>query len=303
MRPRLPELVRKASWKLTECVRRMVGGEPLWVPPGHFYSPVTSRRESADHLARTTRLAAEPSLPGITVDRDLLRANWRELLPFLAEPTLGTGNSRFSFDRQRQFPASDALVLHAFMRRFRPRKIIEIGSGHSSASMLDTAERHLESCEFTFIDPHPQRFLKRLRPEDRRHELLRRPVQEVSLDRFRSLQADDILFIDSSHVAKTGSDVCFEFLEILPRLADGVLVHVHDIRWPFEYPREWSIDENRAWNEAQFLRAFLLGNRAYRVEMFNDWMVRFERELVASTVPDFPKSPSGSIWLRKVPAD
>jgi hypothetical protein len=303
MRDQIPEIVRKTAWKLAEGVHRAAGCEPLWVPPGHFYSPIGNRRESAEHLERVERLAAEPELQGIVIDRELFRTNWQELLPFLAQPTLGTGTPRYSLDRKGQFSRSDALMLHAFMRRFRPRKVIEIGSGSSSACMLDTADLHLEGCEFTFIDPYPQRLLDQIRPEDHRHEIVRKRVQEVPLDRFRSLQANDILFIDSSHVAKTGSDVCHELFEILPRLAEGVLVHVHDIMWPFEYPRRWLIEENRSWNEAQFLRAFLSGNRSYRIEMFSDWMKRFERELVANTVPGFLEQPSGSIWLRKVTAD
>lgn len=302
----IPEGVRKAARKVSERLRQAAGGEALWVPPGHFYSPIVDRRESAGHLDRIERSANEPSLPGIPMDRGRFRTNWNELRPFLAEPTLGTGASaehRYSIDRTGQFPRSDALMLHAMMRRFRPRKVIEIGSGHSSACMLDTADRHLDGCRFTFIDPYPERLLKLLRPEDRVHEVLPQRVQDVPPERFATLEADDILFIDSSHVAKTGSDVCYELFEILPRIKEGVLVHVHDIFWPFEYRRKWVQDENRSWNEAYFLRAFLTGNDAWRIEMFNDWMKRFERDLVERTAPAFLERAGGSIWLRRVKPD
>ena len=89
------------------------------------------------------------------------------------------------------------------------------------------------------------------------------------------------------HVMRTGSDVCHELFEILPRLAKGVYVHIHDMFWPFEYPRSWVIDDNRSWNELYGVRAFLTNNDSWRVVMFNDYMRLLETDLIRSTHPEF----------------
>jgi hypothetical protein len=123
-------------------------------------------------------------------------------------------------------------------------------------------------------------------------------VQNVPLERFAALEAGDILFVDSSHVAKTGSDVVHLFGQVLPRLAKGVRVHFHDIFWPFEYPEEW-IREGRAWNEAYLLRAFLQFNSAFRIVLFNSYLGLHHRDLVERHLPLFLQNTGGSLWLEK----
>src|SRR5262249_3816423 len=113
-----------------------------------------------------------------------------------------------------------------------------------------------------------------------------------------TLGANDILFIDSTHVSKLNSDVNYELFEILPALQSGVYVHLHDILYPFEYPLDWA-EEGRGWNEAYLLRAFLAYNDEFEIVLFNDlvWL-RFTDDLRR----DFPlwgRNPGGSIWLRK----
>jgi hypothetical protein len=133
---------------------------------------------------------------------------------------------------------------------------MEVGSGFSSAVMLDTNDLFFSGkIAFTFVEPYPERLLSLMTGEDRSHqEMLVRPVQEVALERFASLRANDILFIDSSHVAKIGSDVVHLLTNVLPMLNRGVIVHFPDIFWPFEYPEEWIL-EGRAWNENYVLKA------------------------------------------------
>jgi len=132
-----------------------------------------------------------------------------------------------------------------------------------------------------------------------RVRLLKCPVQQVSLSIFDALQAGDILFIDSTHVLRTGSDVCFELFEILPRLSSGVLVHFHDMFWPFEYPRTWVVDENRSWNELYGVRALLTDNDAWRVLLFNDYLARLERPMIEATYPQFLRNSGGALWLMR----
>jgi hypothetical protein len=116
---------------------------------------------------------------------------------------------------------------------------------------------------------------------------------------FDDLSAGDILFIDSTHIVKTGSDVCCELFEILPRLPAGVLVHFHDIFWPFEYGEDWVLNENRSWNEIYALRAFLTYNSQFEIIFFNDFFRQFRRDLIAQTYPKFLNNTGGAIWLRR----
>ena len=158
------------------------------------------------------------------------------------------------------FGHADAALYRAILSYLRPSRIIEVGSGFSTAVALDEADANpgLAGLEITCVEPYPQRLLALLRSSDH-VTLLRCPVQDVPLEAFDKLGAGDILFIDSSHVAKAGSDVTWLLLRVLPRLVPGVAVHLHDIFWPFTYRADW-LEERRDWNEAYFLHAFLSGN-------------------------------------------
>lgn len=197
----------------------------------------------------------------------------------------------------RMYGLADAGILYAFMLQRRPRRIIEVGSGFSSAAMLDTAEHFLdEPPAITLIEPYPERLFSVLRRADRQLvEIVERRVQDVGLDRFTELTSGDMLVIDSSHVAKTGSDVNVLYLDVLPRLAPGVLVHIHDIGFPFEYPRPWVI-EGRSWNEAYLLRAFLTFNDRFRIELWNG-SLRAHRPDAFRTCPRFEGG--SQIWISR----
>ena len=132
----------------------------------------------------------------------------------------------------------------------------------------------------------------------RSHCLASQIFQNVPIDRFSALQAGDILFIDSSHVSKAGSDVNDLFFRVLPALTVGVVVHIHDILWPFEYPMEW-LAEGRAWNEAYLLRAFLQYNPDWEVLYMNDYMGKHQRRLVEEKAPLMLVETGGSFWMRR----
>jgi hypothetical protein len=128
--------------------------------------------------------------------------------------------------------------------------------------------------------------------------LLQSKVQDVPLSTFDALQAGDILFIDSSHVSKVASDVNHVLFNVLPRLASGVLVHFHDVYYPFEYPR-FVHYQGIAWNEAYLLRAFLSFNSAFEVVLFNTYLETAHPELVYEAMPLCRKNPGGSLWIRR----
>jgi len=181
------------------------------------------------------------------------------------------------------------------LRHLRPKRVVEIGSGYSTAIALDTADAHLDGLDLTCVEPYPERLQSLLRPGDGdRLKLVQRPVQDVPLDTYASLEGEDILFIDSTHVAKAGSDVLWLYFEVVPRLAPGVVVHVHDVFWPFEYPREW-LAEHRDWTEDYLLRAFLTDNAQWEILLFGSWLWKEH----ASVIPaELRTGVPGSIWLR-----
>jgi predicted O-methyltransferase YrrM len=232
----------------------------------------------------------------------------RELVATLARYPVPTFASRPSPGRRYYsdnafFSPADATVLARVLQYLQPNRVIEVGSGFSSALMLDTIDgsEALAGMRCTFIDPNPGRLLGLLGAGDRgRVEILERPVQQVATARFEELGRHDVLFIDSSHVVKAGSDVTYLLGEVLPRLAVGVWVHVHDIFYPFEYPTGW-LRENRAWNELYALRFFLTDNPHYRVRLFNSYLHRFHADEVARQLPGWDAGLAGSsIWLERV---
>jgi predicted O-methyltransferase YrrM len=276
---------------------------PLKFPPGHFYSPVTDPVQAQAHLDGLR--AMRRPLPGVRIDGDAMVALWRSLAhDYLAEqpfPDEQETGRRYWF-RNPAFSYGDGAMLHCMLRRFQPKRIVEVGSGYSSACALETVERFLpEDTSLTFVEPYPQLLedLLAAEPPRRKVEILPIPVQQAPLELFTQLEANDVLFIDSTHVLKTGSDVAFELFEVLPRLAPGVLVHIHDIGWPFEYSRKWVVEENRSWNEAYALRAFLTFNRRFDILFFNDYMRRAHSDEIERAAPWFLANCGASIWLQR----
>ena len=195
------------------------------------------------------------------------------------------------------FGFSEAAALYGMIMLNKPKHIIEIGSGFSTSVMLDTNEYCFNNkINIECIEPRPDR-LKSLLKESDNILIHENDLQEMPLDVFDKLQKNDILFIDSSHVIKTGSDVSYELFEILPRLPKGVHIHFHDIFWPFEYPMKW-LAEGRAYNEQWVLRALLTDSTAYKVTLFGH---QLECLSEAGIIPHInPIYGSGSIWIEKL---
>jgi predicted O-methyltransferase YrrM len=207
---------------------------------------------------------------------------------------------RYYFENP-MYSYSDAICLYGMIRHLKPRHIIEVGSGFSSAAMLDTNELFFQnSIACTFIEPYPDRLLGLMKRDDRKRvEILSQRLQDIPLSQFSTLKANDILFVDSSHVLKIGSDVHHLFAEILPTLAPGVYIHFHDVFFPFEYPRSW-IQDGRYWTEAYALRAFLAFNTTFEIVLFNTYLEHFHREKFQQCMPLCLKNEGGSIWLRRM---
>jgi predicted O-methyltransferase YrrM len=195
---------------------------------------------------------------------------------------------------------NDAIMLYTFIRALQPKNIVEVGSGYTSAAILDTIDLFVSmKPRVTFIEPYPDVLHRLLSKNDLVTCTLKKsPVQDIPIETFLELQQDDILFIDSTHVSKIGSDVNYLFFEILPRLNPGVYVHIHDVFFPFEYPESWVIDQARFWNEDYLLRAFLTHNDTFEIVFFNDYYHR-KNPTAYEHYPTCMKNGGGSLWLRK----
>jgi hypothetical protein len=272
-----------------------------FVPPGHFYSPLPDLPAVLQEWTQIVRGDPE-SLRGIDLrerEQLALLEGWDRFYreqPF--KEARGAG-LRYGFENV-SYSYSDGLFYHCMIRQFEPRRIVEIGSGHTTCVALDTSDRFFGGrIEVTCVEPYPQLLQQLLFPGDlERVRLLPQRLQDVPLEVFSSLEANDILFVDSTHVSKIGSDVNRILFDIVPRVRPGVLIHFHDIFYPFEYPREW-IEEGRAWNEAYVLRAFLQFNDQFEIVAFNTFLETRHRALFEARFPLCLKNAGGSIWIRR----
>jgi predicted O-methyltransferase YrrM len=271
-----------------------------WVfPPGHFYSPQTSRAEVAEAFARG---GFGPPFPGVDVNEAGQIALLKTLAEFYAEqpfPEQPVAGRRYHLDNP-SYGHFDGIMLYLMLRHAGARRVIEVGSGFSSAAMLDLNEfTWAGRMQLTFIDPDMSRLRKLLKPDDQaRVTLIEQKVQDVPTSVFAALEPGDVLFIDSSHVSKLGSDVNRLFFDVLPVLKPGVFVHIHDVTGNLDYPRDW-FEQGRAWNEQYLLRAFLMYNRAWRVEMFTSWIYNVQNAFLRERMPLCAGGGGGQIWLRK----
>ena len=272
------------------------------INPGHFYSPIPSEQDIHRHKTWMS-IPSDQNLPGIDLNVEgqlRLIENFKPFydeLPFRDDPTEG---SRYYFNNE-YYPYSDAICLYCMMRHAQPSRIIEIGSGFSSFAMLDTNELFFDNrIRLTFVEPYPDRLQSRLNQKDTQScTILSKPVQDVELTLFEELGPGDILFVDSSHVGKVGSDVNHILFEIVPRLSKEVYIHFHDVFFPFEYPKQW-INEGRYWNEDYMLRCFLLFNTSFKMILWNQFLGVCHADKLKACMPLCLKNKGGSLWLQRI---
>jgi len=271
-----------------------------WTPPGHFYSPIPDVEAIIKRRDKifNTRDRCEGIDMNIDGQLDFLKSckDYYDDIPF---PEQKQSDSRFYLENN-MFGYADSISLYLMIRSYKPSRIVEVGSGYSSAVMLDTCEyvAELNNTKLTFIEPYPERLNSLISDKDivNLHECM---VQDTPREIFTDLEANDVLFIDSSHVSKAGSDVNYLFFEILPILKPGVIIHIHDIGINFQYPFKW-IEEGRAWNESYLLRAFLMNNKSYEIVLFNAQLYNRKLSYFQNYMPLYTKGPGGSFWMRKI---
>ncbi len=269
--------------------------------PGHYYSPLPDLDDIEKNQSRLFNSKGR-ECPGIVIDAEsqikLIQSFKRYAADFeIPEDKIET--NRY-FSNNELFCRSDAFVLYCMMRHYTPARIIEVGSGFSSALMMDVNDAFFNGgMQFTFIEPYPERLKSLMRANDSATaKILVQNVQDVPMEIFKSLKCGDILFIDSSHVTKIGSDVNHIIFEVLPVLTECVIIHFHDILWPFEYPLEW-LQKGRAWNEAYLLKAFLQYNHVFKILFSNSFIGEFYSDEMNTVFPMFSDNAGGSLWLQK----
>jgi len=303
--PRVPALIRlMAHSGLGTDACLAAGALPM---PVHFYSPVP---DLAD-LRRRGVWDRRSALPGIDFREAEQLATLGELGRACADecdwPLAPTGDPHAFHQNNQSFSYGCAAVLHAMIRTRRPRRVVEVGSGFSSRVISAALARNGGQgapAEYTIIDPEPGPAIATLPSLTR---LVPDRVELTAPERFEALGQDDLLFIDSSHMVKIGSDVNFLFLEVLPRLGPGVLVHVHDISLPGEYPEVYCTNPSFRvfWTEGYLLQAFLAFNSRFEVVLGMSWIMTDHLDAFRAAFPrwDASQSParSGSFWMRRRP--
>ena len=199
------------------------------------------------------------------------------------------------YPQNNTFTYSDPMVYFSIIQEFKPKKIIEIGSGNSTRlSYLASEFLHTK---ITSIDPYVKIDLEK--EIGNKINFIKKPVQKIEPSYFKDLSENDILFIDSSHVSKIGSDVNYLFLQILPILNPGVLIHIHDIYYPWNYSRLFTEENLIFWNEQYMLGALLTGNTNFEVLLAVSFLsVNFKEQV--KKFPRIDNFGGGSFWIKKI---
>jgi Methyltransferase domain len=266
------------------------------ITPVHFDSPIPDTRTFTEEIWLN-----KSKLTGIKMNDELQLMFLMEIFPKFQEeydqiPIHSTNPKEFYLDNG-VFGGTDALALYCMIRHFQPNKIIEVGSGFSSLLSANALLKNGHG-SLICIEPNPRSFLAE--GFGGLTKLITKKVEDVEPEVFQTLNANDILFIDSSHVVKIASDVNFLFLQVIPELNPGVIVHVHDIFLPKEYRREFVEDRLNFWTEQYLLQAFLSFNSEFEILLCNSYL---EGKYIDELMKTFPKSDwwvgGGSIWFRR----
>lgn len=293
--------VAKYGYGGDQCLKK--GFLPL---PVHFYSPVPD----INALEKRKIWALKGALPGI----NFRTKNQLILLKKLGEKygqecqwpfDPPTNTAKFFLDNNG-FSYGCAAVLYSMIRSHKPKRLIEIGSGHSSkviSQAIQANAKEGQKARYTIIDPYPGDYVKG--KAIKYHKLIKQEVETTDPKIFAELGSNDILFIDSSHIVKIGNDVNYLYLNILPRLRPGVIVHIHDISLPYEYAKIYTMsEENRQlWTEQYLLQALLVNNQDLEILLglhfiMKDHLKDFQKAFPYYD-PTLHKSTSGSFWIRR----
>lgn len=268
-------------------------------PPGHFYSTIPNIKEIKKNEKKIFH--NKKNIPKINLNEAKQIELFKKLSNYYKDldfPDQKQRNKRYYY-KNPAYGYGDSIILYSIIRHFRPQNIIEIGSGFSSCIIIDTNEKFFKNkINCTFIEPYSSLFKSLIKSKDK-IKIIESNLQDIPKKYFKLLKENDILFIDSTHVSKVGSDVNYLFSEIIPSLNPRVLIHFHDIFHPFEYPKEW-IYKGFFWNENYMLRSFLEYNDYFEIVFFNHFFYKYHQDLIRKKMPLILKCPGASIWIKKL---
>jgi hypothetical protein len=282
---------------LSEKIFMSVGVLPV---RDQYYQPLINPRKHLQHALDQPR-----TLPGIQLNREeqlklVAQFHYQQELQALPQTKLANRPEPHFFYQNPSLCPADAEFLYSVVRHFKPKRIIEIGCGYSTLMALEAerknkAENAADACSHICVEPYEMPWLEKLEVT-----VFRTKVEDQPVSFFSQLEAGDILFIDSSHIIRPQGDVLFEFLEILPTLKPGVLVHVHDVFTPRDYLKSWIYEEHNMWNEQYLLEAFLSFNNQFRIIGAVNLLKKEHRQQLDEKCPltaRFPDDEPGSFWM------
>ena len=275
----------------------------LHVVAAHYDSPVPDTRLLGDSwwTQESAMVGVDLNVDGQLRLLDVLAAQFRA--EYSTFPAHATGGPFDYYLHNGGFGPVDGEILYGILRQFRPRRVIEVGSGHSTRCIAKALDRNradgAAAADFVAIDPSGAGVTDRIPAVTR---ALHQRVETVPIDQLTALDSGDVLFIDSPHVVTVGGAVTFLFLEVIPRLRPGVLVHVHDVFLPAHYPREWVVRDRRFYAEQYMLQAFLAFNREFEIMWMGSYMHARHSARLAAVIPsyDAARDRPGSFWMRRL---
>ncbi|NWB50213.1 class I SAM-dependent methyltransferase [Pseudomonas gingeri] len=270
----------------------------LNVAPSNFYSSTPSLSEIASSYEYTE--SEPPYLNCGLFDQERLRAEISELIPYgadFAPAEVGDKETATSyFWKNGQFTCSDAVAYYAYIRRIRPKTIVEIGSGFSSLIAVEALRKN-GSGTLHCIEPFPRPFITTLASEGAL-ELQSMRAQELTVEWLNAtLEDGDILFIDSTHTVKTGSDCLHIYLRLLPKITKKIFVHVHDVFLPFGLPTHWLIEHQIYWTEQYLLLALMTDNPRTKLLFGSAYHQHFNHDLLTALMHGQSESRGASFWF------
>lgn len=276
------------TWRIWEALG-------VHVIPNHFYWPIQDTKKLIKH-----DFTRQFPLDGIDMNMPAMLERLSRLSRYSEEYSRIHRETGYSSN-------GDGAILYGMLRDIKPRRIIEVGSGYSTVIIDSAFERNAEEGaprgHIISVEPYPKRVLRDLTARSGNVTLHEKCVEDIDEDVFSQLEENDVLFIDSSHVVDIANDVHYLYLRILPRIRPGVIVHIHDIRFPYEYPKEWVIKARKHWGEQYLLQMFLAFNDSYEILFASNYVYQNNRKLVSEALVGLEAAGEGwpgSFWIKRV---
>lgn len=276
------------TWRMWEILG-------LHVSPNHFYWPIPDTKDVLRY-----DFDKKFTLDGIKIDDSRMQELLKKLAQYKSEYSTIHTDSAYTSN-------GDGAVLYSMVREFKPKKILEVGSGFSTCIAWAALQRNKtedgKSGSIIAIEPYPKPVLKSLVSKSGSDvTLLQTRVEETETQLFDNLTSGDILFIDSSHVIKIGNDVHYLFLSVLPKVPPGIIIHFHDIRFPYDYPKRWVLKAKKFWSEQYLLQMFLAFNDTFEILFASNYMYDKYPELMVDSLVGLNNEGDGwpgSFWIRR----